>query len=131
MNKKIIFPCNLPGGLAAPFNWKFGRCEAFTMVIQNDSEIEEVEVVQNDAENTMGGAGPAAAKIVSDLDPTDIVVGRLGPNAHSALLKTGIRLHKIDISTPMNIKTALDRFNAGETKEINQPNATPHTGFGN
>ena len=129
MIKRIIFPCNLPGGLAASFNWKFGRCEAFTLVIQDEDKIIEVDVMQNDAESSIGGAGPAAAKIVTDLEPTDIVIGRLGPNAHMALLKTGINLHKIDFSKPMNIKTALDRFNAGDIEKILEPNATPHSGF--
>ncbi|MHA1727269.1 MAG: NifB/NifX family molybdenum-iron cluster-binding protein [Promethearchaeota archaeon] len=128
--KQIVFPSALPGGLNASFDSRFGRCGAFTVIKQEDGKIVEVNVVNNEASQAMGGAGIQAAQIVGNLKPTDVVVGNLGPNASSALRNVNTRLHQL-VSQPLTtIKEALDMFNAGKAKLITGSNVSSHFGMG-
>ena len=132
MQQKIAFPSFSPGGLSANFSSRFGRCDAFTLVIQEDGKIIEVIIEENSAKNAMGGAGVNAAQVVANLGSTDIIVGRLGPNAHGALSKTGMKLHMIDQtqSSNINIEQALEFFNQGKTSPVNSANVASHFGMG-
>ena len=132
MQQKIAFPSLNPGGLSANFSSRFGRCDAFTLVIQENGKVIEVIIKENGAKNAMGGAGVNATQIVANMDATDIIVGRLGPNAYEALSKTSMKIHMID-QTPsgsINIKQALELFNQGKITPANSANVASHSGMG-
>lgn len=131
MQQKIAFPSLTPGGLSAIFSPRFGRCDAFTLVVQENGKIIEVIIEENGAKNAMGGAGVNATQIVANMDATDILVGRLGPNAYGALSKTGIKVHMIDQtpSSNINIKQALEFFNQGKISPASSANVASHSGM--
>lgn len=135
MEKKIIcFPSSMPGGLQATFMDKFGRCDAFTCIIQENGKIVGVNVEQNDAKNKPGGAGTKAVEIVNSMIPTDCiarhaVVGHLGPNAYSELSKTGIKIHLLKHKPGINIKQAFEEFTKGSVLDMTSPNVDPQNGY--
>ena len=130
MQKKIIcFPSSLPGGLQATFMDKFGRCDAFTCIIQEKGKIVDVNVEQNDAKNAMGGAGTKAVEIVSLMNSTDVVVGHLGPNAYAKLSKTDIKIHMLKHKRGINIKQAFEEFTKGNVLEMTSADVDPQHGY--
>jgi predicted Fe-Mo cluster-binding NifX family protein len=130
MNQKIIFPSGQPGGLNAPFDWRFGRCSHFTIVEKENDKITQVTVIPNDALNAMGGAGIQAAQTVGNQKPTDVVIGNLGPNAINALNATGATLHQVGNATVNTVKDALELFEHGKTQPIDSANVGSHAGMG-
>ena len=130
MTQRIVFPSFEPGGLAAPFDSRFGRCKTFTVVKQDKEKIIEIDVVQNSAYQAMGGAGIQAAQMVGNLEPTDVVVKRLGPNAYNALSRLRANIHQLQTNGNINVKQALDAFNAGKTQPLSGANVQSHYGMG-
>ena len=130
MEKNIIcFPSSMPGGLQATFLDKFGRCDVFTCIIQENGKIVGVNVEQNDAKNTMGGAGTKVVDIVKSMNPNHAVVGYLGPNAYAKLSKTDIKIHLLKHKTGITIKQAYEEFTKGNVSEMTSPNVDPQHGY--
>jgi len=121
----------MPGGLQAKFMDKFGRCDAFTCIIQENDKIVGVNVEQNDAKNAMGGAGTKAVDIVKSMNPTDAVVGHLGPNAYDKLSKTDIKIHLLKHKSEINVKQAFEEFTKGNVLDMVSPNVDPQDGYDN
>lgn len=130
MKQKIIFPSALPGGLSAPFDLRFGRCQAFTVVEQEDGKVQQVEVINNAAINAMGGAGIQAAQTVGNQQPTHVVVGNLGPNAAMALQNINSEILQIPAGSQLTVKQVLDMFNEGKLVPMQGPNVGSHFGMG-
>jgi predicted Fe-Mo cluster-binding NifX family protein len=130
MNLKIIIPSGSPGGVHAPFEWRFGRCAAFTIIEKKDDKVIQVTVLNNDAVSAMGGAGIAAAQNVGNQKPTHIIVGNLGPNAIGALKNTGARLLQVGTNQPATVKDALELFEQGKCQDISNANVASHAGMG-
>ncbi|MHA1819079.1 MAG: NifB/NifX family molybdenum-iron cluster-binding protein [Promethearchaeota archaeon] len=130
MRERIVFSSDLPGGLSAPFEFRFGRCPAFTVVDQEDGKIIEVNVVNNQAAGAMGGAGIQAAQLVGNLKPTAIVVGNLGPNASMGISQLNVKVYQVVTNSPITVKDALDLYNAGKLPLMNQSNVSSHYGMG-
>ena len=126
MVKKVIFPCSMPGGLAAPFSMYFGRSEAFTMVTLKNKDIVLVEVTQNFSGRTRGGTGVYAANAVNDMNPTDLVLGNIGPNAFKSLNSSEFRVFELGKHASFTVKEVLDEFLAGNVKILEKSNAIPH-----
>jgi len=126
MIKKVVFPCFMPGGLASRVSLQFGRSEAFTMVTLKDEEISEVEVLQNFTSPPKGGAGVRAVKTIISLNPTDLILYKIGPNAFDSINKTEIKIYGLEVGESLNIKQALDQFNKGNINILEKANAIPH-----
>ena len=130
MEKKIIcFPSSKPGGLQATFMDKFGRCDVFTCIIQENGKIVGVNVEHNDAKNTMGGAGTKAVEIVKSMNPTDTVVGHLGPNAYAKLSKTDIKIHLLKHKSEIDVKQAFEEFTKGNVLDMVSSDVDPQHGY--
>jgi predicted Fe-Mo cluster-binding NifX family protein len=133
MNQKIVIPSGSPGGIHAPFEWRFGRCAAFTIIEKEegkDGKVLQVTVLNNDAVNAMGGAGIAAAQSVGNVKPTDVIVGNLGPNAVGALKTIGANLFQIGNGQPQTVKDALELFEQGKCIAVTDANVASHSGMG-
>ena len=130
MNQKIVIPSGSPGGIHAPFEWRFGRCAAFTIIEKADDKVIQVTVLNNDAVSAMGGAGIAAAQNVGNQKPTHVIVGNLGPNAVGALKNIGAKLLQVGNNQPATVKDALELFEQGKCQDITNANVASHAGMG-
>lgn len=94
---------------------RFGRCNYFWI---QDLANGTHDCIENSAANDSGGAGTAAAKIVSDQGVTAIISGNYGPNAVTALQAFGIKMF---VSPEADIATVLDHYNHNGLEEVSQP----------
>lgn len=130
MNQKIVIPSGSPGGLHAPFEWRFGRCAHFTVIEKIDGKVVQVTVLNNEAINAMGGSGIAAAQTVGNQKPTDIIVGNLGPNAVGALKSIGANLYQVGDNQVKTVKDVLELFEQGKIEPVTGANVSSHAGMG-
>ena len=110
--------------LSGPVEPRFGRCPRFIVV---DTETMEFEVIPNTAISSAHGAGIAAAQLVGSMGAKAVLTGNVGPNAHSALSATGI---KIVTGVSGTVGDAVKRFSAGEYKSTRGPSVGGHFGTG-
>jgi len=68
---------------------RFGRCSYFAFY---DTDTKEVEFVENEWKEAMGGAGIQAAQFVVQKGVKKLVTGRVGPNAERVLKEAGIEI---------------------------------------
>ncbi|MFH1415390.1 MAG: NifB/NifX family molybdenum-iron cluster-binding protein [Elusimicrobiota bacterium] len=92
------------GSLNAQVAQNFGRCEYFIII---DSETMKFEPVQNPGLSAMGGAGPQAAKTISDKGANVLITGVVGPNAQNALVQYNI---KTVTGISGTVKDAVDNY---------------------
>jgi len=92
------------GSLNAQVAQSFGRCEYFLIV---DSDTMKFEPVQNPGLSAMGGAGPQAAKVISDKGAEVVLTGVVGPNAQNALDQYNIKTVTGMIGT---VKEVVDNY---------------------
>ena len=92
------------GSMSAQVAQNFGRCEYFIIV---DSDTMKFEPVSNSATSMMGGAGPAAAKVINDKDCKILLTGAVGPNAENALKQYGIEVVQ---GTAGTVKEAVEKY---------------------
>lgn len=90
---------------------RFGRCEYFQI---HDTESKEVKVLENEGQNSSGGAGIAASNQLIDEKIDVIITGNLGPNAFELIEKAGIKAYKCG---NININSVLDKYNNGELEQ--------------
>ncbi|MBZ9578541.1 NifB/NifX family molybdenum-iron cluster-binding protein [Patescibacteria group bacterium] len=102
--------CTSGPDLNFPIDQVFGRCSYFLIV---DKETEEFKVIDNEAREAMRGAGIAASQIVAGEKVEAVIVGKIGPNALTALQQSGI---KVISGISGTAKEALDKFKAGKLK---------------
>ncbi|MBN2406322.1 MAG: NifB/NifX family molybdenum-iron cluster-binding protein [Elusimicrobia bacterium] len=95
------------GSMSAQVAQNFGRCEYFLIV---DSDTMKFEPVQNPAAAMVGGAGPAAAKTVSDRKAEVLLTGIVGPNAQSVLAQYNI---KVITGVSGTVKEAVEKYKNG------------------
>ncbi|MBC2398669.1 NifB/NifX family molybdenum-iron cluster-binding protein [Clostridium tetanomorphum] len=101
---------------------RFGRCEYFQI---HDTESKEVKVLENEGQNSSGGAGIAASNQLIDEKIDVIITGNLGPNAFELIEKAGIKAYKCG---NININSVLDKYNNGELEEIKMSGPAHHGG---
>ena len=102
---------------------RFGRSEYFLIV---DPENMDYELILNESQNEMGGAGIKAAERISRNDVKYVITGNVGPNAFQTLKAAGI---KVISGVSGNISDVIDKFNRGELKEKNAPSVGSHFGM--
>ena len=126
---KIAIPTNEIGGLNDTINFRFGRCSTFTIITLENNEIKSVEVVKNNAADSMGGAGIQSAQILANNGAQEVIVGNLGPNAVQSLNALNLKLYQAP-NPSLKIKDLIDMRVRGELKPIENANVSSHFGMG-
>nr|MDO8062148.1 NifB/NifX family molybdenum-iron cluster-binding protein [Candidatus Freyrarchaeum guaymaensis] len=105
---KVAVTSQPPGGLDALVDPRFGRAFTFTIVELEGNSIGEVEVVDNPAANAFGGAGPAAAQFIANMQVKAIITGNIGPNAFAALSSLGIEVYLAPLG--ITVRDAIQKY---------------------
>lgn len=123
--EKIALPCLNDHGLEAEVTTRFGRCAYFTIVTLDQGNIAEIDIVENQAANAMGGAGPMAAQLIAQEGATVVIGGHYGPNAFNALVKG-----KITMFGPFagNVATLIAAYKENKIAKIEE-DSTPTPGL--
>lgn len=117
---KIAIPTVSPNGLHAPIENRFGRCNIFTIIIQEESIIKEVRVEHLAINRTTGGPGYQVSNFIIQMGITDLFVGRIGPNAYHALANVpNLRIYQIPWDSAHSVKSVLDLFNSRRLSQFN------------
>ncbi len=85
---RVVIPVNEDGDTPCP---SFGRAPLFWVA---DTERGTVDVLENAAARSEGGAGIRAAQAVVDLKAGALIAPRLGENAANVLKAAGIQLYR-------------------------------------
>jgi len=103
---------------------RFGRCINFLVV---DTDTMQLEVVGNSGTQSAHGAGIGAAQRVASLNVGAVITGHVGPNAHMALSRTGIKVYTGAKGT---VKDAINQYKEGKLNEATNPTVSGHHGQG-
>jgi len=103
---------------------RFGRCINFLIV---DMDTMVVEVIGNSGVQSAHGAGIGAAQKVASLNVRAVITGHVGPNAHMALSRTGIKVYTGAKGT---VKDAITQYKEGKLSEATNPTVSGHHGQG-
>lgn len=102
---------------------RFGRAAYFIIA---DIETMEVELIENSASTSGGGAGITSGQLMVDKGVTAVITGNVGPNAMNVLSAANIEVYRGDlISVEENIK----KFKKGQLEKINTT-VSAHFGMG-
>ncbi len=120
---KIVI-CSSGQGRDSLVDPRFGRCPYFSIV---DFKTGRSEFLENTAGKSFHGAGVSAAQIVADKKAQAVLGINFGPNAVNVLRAAGIKIYVLPReSLPITVAEALEKYQAGELKTIDQANQTPH-----
>jgi predicted Fe-Mo cluster-binding NifX family protein len=103
---------------------RFGRCVFFIIA---DTGSMEFEVIENINASSSGGAGIQSGQLVSEKDVEAVLTGNVGPNAFEVLNASNI---KVITGVSGTIKSAIEKYNNGDLKHIENPNVKSHFGMG-
>jgi len=103
---------------------RFGRTPYYLFV---DTEIMEVEAVQNPNVAAGGGAGIQSAQLMSDHGAQYVLTGNCGPNAFQVFSAAGIQ---VIVGVSGIARQAVEQFKTGVFTASNQPNVASHFGMG-
>jgi len=101
---------------------RFGRCINFLIV---DTDTMQVETLENSSVHSAHGAGIGAAQKVASLNVEAVITGHVGPNAYSALSRTGIKIYTGAVGT---VKEAIAQYEEGKLREAVNPTVGGHYG---
>jgi predicted Fe-Mo cluster-binding NifX family protein len=124
---KIAISSVSPGGLDVLTDYRFGRCEVFTIVELEANEIKSVTTIKNPAINQSGGAGIFAAQTIANQGCDAVITGRLGPNAFDSLTRLNVKIYMAPIGD--NIRKAIQSYINGELTQFNSANSPPKSGI--
>jgi predicted Fe-Mo cluster-binding NifX family protein len=102
---------------------RFGRCQYFLIV-----DPETMKFTAHDNAGTMqrGGAGPMAAKAISDLGAEILITGDVGPNAFDALRAAGV---KAFIGASGTVAEAVQQWKDGKLSQAGNASVSSHAGM--
>jgi predicted Fe-Mo cluster-binding NifX family protein len=102
---------------------RFGRCQYFLIV-----EPETMKFTAHENAGTMqrGGAGPMAAKAISDLGAEVLITGDVGPNAFDALRAAGV---KAFIGASGTVAEAIQQWKDGKLSQAGNASVSSHAGM--
>ncbi|MCA1808204.1 MAG: NifB/NifX family molybdenum-iron cluster-binding protein [Kiritimatiellia bacterium] len=100
---------------------RFGRAKYFIVV---DTETGKGEAHDNQQNlNAAQGAGIQAAQAVANLGVAAVISGNLGPKAFQTLQAADIKMYLCD---QVPVAEAVQRFQAGELKDLQSANVAGH-----
>lgn len=91
---------------------RFGRTAYFAIA---DTETMELEIIENAAAASGGGAGITSGQLMVDKDVKAVITGNVGPNAMNVLKAAEIAVYK---GSPVSIKENLEKFKKGLLDKI-------------
>jgi len=100
---------------------RFGRAAYFIIA---DTETMEIELIENSAAASGGGAGITSGQLMVDKDVTAVITGNVGPNAMNVLKAANIEIYR---GEPILVKENIEKFKKGKLEKIN---ATVPSHFG-
>jgi len=118
---KIIVATN-KGGLEDNVSPVFGRCQTFTIIEAEGSEIKNVEVVPNQFANAVHGAGIQTAQWVVSQGAKAVIAGNFGPNVTAILQQAGVEM----ITAQGNVKEVVEKYLRGELRPSSTPPPSPY-----
>lgn len=101
---------------------RFGRCAYFLIF---DEKFKLLKKIQNDAGQSMRGAGITAAQIVANEKVDVIITGNIGPNAYGVLSSSGIKI--FHGASGLSVKQALENYKNEKLEEVD---VSQGAGFG-
>jgi len=113
---KIIVATNR-GGLEDDVSPVFGRCQTFTIIEAEGSEIKNVEVVPNQFAYAVHGAGIQAGQWVVSQKAKAVIAGNFGPNVSSILQQAGIEM----IVAQGKVKEVVEKYLRGKLRSPSTP----------
>ena len=84
----------------------FGRCLYFIIVEVEDGKILTTEVLKNEGENQLSGAGIGAAQLLANNGVEAVIAKSIGPKALDVLKQFNIEIH----TGNGNIEKSLNEF---------------------
>lgn len=102
---------------------RFGRCRYFIIL---DPDTMEFEAVENGAAMAGGGAGPQAARTISDSGAEVLITGNVGPNAFQALDAAGIR---IVTGASGTVRETMEAYKKGLLQDAGGATVSSHAGM--
>jgi len=110
--------------LDSEIDTRFGRCKYFIFVELDNNQIKNTEILENPAQQQMGGAGISASEFVANKEVSAIITGNMGPRAFNVLNQ-----FKIDVFNHIGkVKEAIEKFTKGELTKIDSPTGPMHMG---
>ncbi len=122
----IAVPSQMPGGLEAQIDTRFGRCSVFTIINLENNSIGAVKIVTNGGNSAMGGAGPVAVQTIAQEKVNCVIGGNYGPNAANALQQAGIASYG---TQPGTVSEIVALYLANSLPKISGSNAKSHQGM--
>lgn len=101
---------------------RFGRCSCFIIY---DIESGKVQILDNSAAASGGGAGVQAAQAVAGAKVEAVLTGHLGPNAYRVLEAAGIKCYTGCDGT---VEEAVRKFTDGDLKPAAGASVEAHHG---
>ena len=114
MSRKIVVTVATNDGMSAVMDEHFGRSPYFLLVA--DGDMRKPEILQNDVENAVHGAGTRAAAIMGANGVTDVISGQFGPKAVTALAQLQVRMWSAPAG--LNAREAIDEFSKGNLAQF-------------
>ena len=111
------------GSLDAEIDQRFGRAAYFLIV---DADNLECESIQNPYIQAGGGAGIQAAQFVANKNIETVITGNIGPNSFKVLKEAGLNIIS---GVSGSVKTAVEKYNKGELKSIENPTVNEKFGM--
>ena len=100
---------------------RFGRTETFVVYDMESGAFEALDNTQN--MNAVQGAGIQTAENISRLGAECVITGNCGPKAFRALHAAGV---KVMLCSGGTVRSAVERFKAGDMKEAESANVDGH-----
>jgi len=117
---KVAVPSTPPGGLDAQVDPRFGRCMLYTIVDIVDTNIKNVEVIENTAARLFSGAGIQAAQLVASKGVKVVICGSMGPNAYYALQQVGVSVYT-GVPPGITVREAIKLYSSGRLSSQPMP----------
>jgi len=107
--------------LSSEIDLRFGRAK---WLIVFDTESGDFQAHDNTVNlNAVQGAGIQTGQNIANLGVEAVITGNVGPNAFKTLNAAGV---KIFLAEEQNVRQAVESFQAGKLKEVNQANVEGH-----
>ena len=107
--------------LSSPVDLRFGRAKYFIIADTDSGDFEAADNTQN--LNAPQGAGIQSAQNIVNKGVEAVISGHCGPNAFRTLSAGGI---KIVVGAEGTVAEALEKFKAGELKELEGADVEGH-----
>jgi len=92
----------------------FARCPYFIIAEIENGKIKSFEVIENEVNGRMGGAGIFAAKLMAERDVKAVITKNIGPRAFEVLKQFNIEVYQGE----GKIKKAIEEFIQGKLKKF-------------